>query len=628
MRSYQWLLVLAISLGCACSNSSTTVPDASGTTENASAVREEPPGGPNGDKTGGPDAAAPDAPDPEVVATAAYGSLHESDLAAMRRGRQQLVGFFANLQQALLRAGSTTEALQFAARGLGANDEQTMVDVWLLARHAERLGIVPGDQVIDDYLDRLTDGRIPPADVQAMLEQVGLTSERLLAVLRDELLAQKLQEIFADSLMAVTPSQRWVFFRQLRQTADVELAAIDVSAYAERVDEPDEDVLRGFFEQYKTEFPYPYSPTPGFRVPHKIAVEYFKAEEDAYVDRAAITLKEIEDFRRPFQDIHARMENPPTDEEIREELAERNARSRIEAIFGVVQDLIHAYRERLLVYEIRRESDPDAQPPTAPDLQEMALLHGLTLGRTPLFAMPETTDHEVGRSYVEFRYPFDEFVFGREMPPYRAASSRDARGNHYLFWKVDDAPQRVPEFEDDGIRDQVIHAWKMLQARELALAEAGRLADEVRKSGAALQEALAQRPNVRISRPEPFSWMIGGDALPGISTPGGTYGALPETSDVAGVDYAGEEFMQAIFSLAAGEIGVTANQPKTTVYVARLIETSPPHKVLWSTFLVAPYLSYSRSGDPMRQQAFAAWYDEIVADAGLVWQREPIGEGP
>ena len=58
--------------------------------------------------------------------------------------------------------------------------------------------------------------------------------------------------------------------------------------------------------------------------------------------------------------------------------------------------------------------------------------------------------------------------------PRIVATSND-EFHRYVYWLTEDEPAHVPQFTDEGIRDQVVKAWKTAKARELASARAEKL---------------------------------------------------------------------------------------------------------------------------------------------------------
>ena len=91
---------------------------------------------------------------------------------------------------------------------------------------------------------------------------------------------------------------------------------------------------------------------------------------------------------------------------------------------------------------------------------------------------------------------------------YRPDLAKDAEGNYYLFWVTQRTEPHEPKFDEPGVRDQVLAAWKLVQARDFARKQAVSLAAESRKSAKPLKETVAGRPDLSvIENAEPFSWM-------------------------------------------------------------------------------------------------------------------------
>ncbi|HUT14147.1 MAG TPA: hypothetical protein VMY42_26920, partial [Thermoguttaceae bacterium] len=185
MRIGSILLLLGLSLIFACRETSTTE-------EKTPAKSEE--------KTGGEaDDGKTDAPTPEVkgyvptgpvvVSTAAFGDLHASDLLRMRMRRQKVAEFFDAVYKAVSQTGGFSEAAVDVLQNIGPNSEQAVVDTWLLAREAQRRGMVVDDQAIGAFVRRSLAESLQVSDLDAILEKVGLTQPQLFDALRDELAA-------------------------------------------------------------------------------------------------------------------------------------------------------------------------------------------------------------------------------------------------------------------------------------------------------------------------------------------------------------------------------------------------------------------------------------------------------
>ena len=89
----------------------------------------------------------------------------------------------------------------------------------------------------------------------------------------------------------MTPAQRWEYFCRVKQMATIEAAPVAVANYLSRIDEPSDEELKTFFEQYKDRYPLPDSPEPGFREPQRVALQYFKANLDKFA--GGVTDEEI-----------------------------------------------------------------------------------------------------------------------------------------------------------------------------------------------------------------------------------------------------------------------------------------------------------------------------------------------
>jgi hypothetical protein len=236
---------------------------------------------------------------------------------------------------------------------------------------------------------------------------------------------------------------------------------------------------------------------------------------------------------------------------------------------------------------------------------------------------------DIGGSLVEGRSEFVSVVY-QKLPEFLPRISKDADGNEYLFWTTKETPEKVPEWTDKGVRQQVLAVWKLEQARSIAQKEAQRVARIARQSKLPLEKVLAKRPQTRVYQSDPFTWLTEG------SIPGAMSNAPPEISPIrvagaaAGVEEAvqtpGNSFMQAVFHCERGAVGVAMNQPETTVYVFRVTEMAPAS---WDAFLHEGTDPYSlarlfRVYDLDRERAMRAWFKSIEETAGFKWEREPV----
>jgi len=176
--------------------------------------------------------------DPVVVSTARYGSIKASRLSAMRGQRQGVLNVLQDLAVTVARSKADRKQVDRALseidavwRATGTASQEDVVDTWVMARHAEQLGIVVSDQAIRTFLLKdLTRGVLPASEVRKILQRNGFSDFQFVHVFREELLAVRLQQIFRASLVGTPPAQRWDYFNRFKRKATVELLAIPVGA--------------------------------------------------------------------------------------------------------------------------------------------------------------------------------------------------------------------------------------------------------------------------------------------------------------------------------------------------------------------------------------------------------------
>ena len=280
--------------------------------------------------------------------------------------------------------------------------------------------------------------------------------------------------------------------------------------------------------------------------------------------------------------------------------------------FQGIRDRVEQYRVACGKYEAAKNKGTKAVEPEKIDLEAMANSAGLTPGATGLISAFDAQRTELGTSLVDRKQPVWMFAF-QSLSVYRAEISQDRANNYYLFWKTEETKERVPSFDDPGVREQVLAVWKMVKARDLATEEAKKLAEEARKAGKSLKEVFGDRPDLPVTTPEPFSWLTFGQV---------PLGSAPEAvrlSEVAGIDMPGREFMQTVFGLKASEIGVAKNAPETVAYVVQLSALTPSDDVLWMTFETDDFSKYQPAAQEDQQEMFTAWLNSIKKSANLKW---------
>ncbi|MFH1920658.1 MAG: hypothetical protein ABIP48_12315 [Planctomycetota bacterium] len=302
------------------------------------------------------------------------------------------------------------------------------------------------------------------------------------------------------------------------------------------------------------------------------------------------------------------------EEEIRNKLARDKANEAIVKVLADLRSQLERDHEKLILFEVESKNDPGKTAPEKTDFDELAEQHdGLDHYTTELFSALDAEQLDgIVKSSVGQQTSFIDAVF-ELLPKQRPEISQDTDGNHYLFWKVDEAEERVPELEDAGVRERVVREWKKRAARILARQEAEQMAAKAREAGKPLAEALPARSSDVVPS-EPFTWLTYGAIQPWMAY------APPSVSAVEGVDTPGDDFMRAVFTLKKKEVGAAMNQPQTVAYVVRLTDSNPLDKVLWTEF-TAPgsYYSYFRAAWHDQSSAEKAWLDGIKKEVGFAW---------
>jgi hypothetical protein len=225
-----------------------------------------------------------------TVVTWKGGSLRESGLQRAVIGRRALNQFLMALQA----AASGSDRVQPPLR----DDEQAVVNSLLMAKEAEANGLVVSDAVVNDFLAIWTGDRVPPEQIENVIDQLrsraGITEQDIFDGLRTLLLGERMQALalrgtgFAGS----PPGWRWDAFRRLEQSATVEVVPVVVESLSDEVPAPTTAALEKIYDQFKDDLPRARSTTPGFREPARVKYDALVATPDLFVAEAE---KEVTD---------------------------------------------------------------------------------------------------------------------------------------------------------------------------------------------------------------------------------------------------------------------------------------------------------------------------------------------
>ncbi len=307
-------------------------------------------------------------------------------------------------------------------------------------------------------------------------------------------------------------------------------------------------------------------------------------------------------------------------EQVRQSVAREKAQPLMDKVIGELTREMRRYESQWRGWNGQKEQKPDLPMPTPLNFSDLAAKNGVESKQTSLLARDAllfSTEHTLGNSYIG-ESPREEAAVVNAaysgIGLYQPQNSQDVQGNRYLFWKTEEKEPFIPTFEE--VKPDVEAAWRRQEARKLAIAEANKLADEARKSDKSLTEVFADRKDLVVTTTRPFTWKFGGFMF-------GQQEIPIRTSQVEGVEDAGDEFMRTVYGLNVGEVGVAMNETKKAAYLIRLVNTTPDLNVLHTMFLSTPYANYGRAGENDALLRQANWRRELNAQANVRWLRAP-----
>jgi hypothetical protein len=312
-------------------------------------------------------------------------------------------------------------------------------------------------------------------------------------------------------------------------------------------------------------------------------------------------------------------------EQIRDTIASQKAAEKIEEIFGDLSSQMRRYAAERADYEARDKNDTTLKAPAPFPFAELAKKYAVEARELPLVTTAEAAAEDIGkvsrivpdnRSPMGFRSEaFAEFAFSDSLPAYKYTQGSDPEGNGFLFWKTEEQKPYVPKFAQ--VREKVLAAWKMIEARAIARKRADELAAQARTANKPLKEAFADQAGLKVIDTGSFTWMTTGNV------PQDPSAGAPRISQIEGVVRIGDAFMQTVFGLQAGQVGVASNHPQDTVYVVRLAEYEQPLDQLRDEFAREPAGVYMVAATTDRQQMFQTWINDLEKEANIHWLRTP-----
>lgn len=329
----------------------------------------------------------------------------------------------------------------------------------------------------------------------------------------------------------------------------------------------------------------------------------------------------------------------PLDETLRADIRETLLRQRVQramrtavdnAVQKIMLPLSEEYRTRQLAQEKAQSAGDleELKQSIARRLRDYAARNGLRYDETGLMSAEElqtSGEHPIGTAaepVAEGRNPADartvvSILFGTR--PDQLYEVNDTvedplSSSWFAYWKIDDRESRVPGFEEPGIREAVLAAWKQQKARSLAEERARALREKIGRGK--LPEALAnetvtgEADGLRLT-------VLGTGAFTYLSTSTAPqhslgFAPVPVLSPLAVIDRPDEALMNTVCQeLAVGEVGVVPNADRSVYYVVQVRSRTPQHPAADELFR-QQFLKERLFGLSLFGQRFRSTYDYVV----------------
>jgi len=232
-----------------------------------------------------------------VVFTSRHGTFHEQDMYELIRRRQFANGFMNGVMEAALGF-----PIPSSYQAFGEATEAQVVNTLLLAEKAAEMGMVVTDRQVNEFLERETQNKVNAGQMANLAQRFGVSQTFIFDALRHELLARNFANLYLAGVRPTPPLARWDYYQRVFRSAKIEAAPVQVSDYIDQVADPSEAELQRFFDEYKSQYPIPGSPDPGFRQPAKGRFQYFRADYDQFAEGIDITDEEIAKYYEEHKD--------------------------------------------------------------------------------------------------------------------------------------------------------------------------------------------------------------------------------------------------------------------------------------------------------------------------------------
>jgi hypothetical protein len=510
--------------------------------------------------------------------------------------------------------------LEHEADALGLPASPALAKAWLaeilpLIVERELLGPSVSPELVKPWLQRmLPNGLLDAERFDRIYRDVFRTQVTDVQLLTD--LANQIRLLQARELPGPPPVTPLDIFRAYRDQAErvsIQAVALPVADFLGQVRAPTVAEVRAFYDRYKDRLPGPDDPIPGFRIPRRVQVESLALDGAALERRLRAALTEpvlraayerrksaeftLEPLARLPEDLFAGDPKatltpprkgvvPPPDppryqpfEDVRQiledDLVAERVQEEVERLFEPIRQAMQDYADTYYQYLDAQEREEETRRPPPPDLKALAGKTGpLSYERTPPLSREQAEAlAPISRSRVGWAQPSGERTFAEAIFEPRALlfepielSAPD--GRRHLAWRVADEPSRVPDLPE--VRDAVVAAWKLEQARPLAQKAAEELARKARAPGGDLPKAAGGRPVIVTA--------LRSKLQPNPILDQARFGP-PRPGDIPEIPQAGDALREAIFGVQPNEkekgVAVAPNAPRTAYYVVAAHDRIP-----------------------------------------------------
>jgi len=532
------------------------------------------------------------------VVTDLYGKpVYRSDLEAIGKQRNLANQFFAvaNISSSLFGRYGTRE----------------LVDALILKHEADRLGIPATPDFGRDWLSSIWP-RVKPGSqmnkpiFQDLLRRLGsdVGGEQVLGAIASQVRLIEVQRLLGQSM--ITPLDVFHAYRDQNERSTFRVVSFPVANFLDKTGEPSPSEVESLYERDKDLLPDPDRDTPGFKIPRQVKLEVVSIDGKTVAKSIQDKLAEAElrtyydsrkeDFTRHpnelptaiFKDDDKATLTPQQYlpfAEVKDSLAEALAR---EKAHDQITDKLGKFREDFLdkfsdTYQDAISENADAKKsgeadrigvPKPTSLADAAKANGLEHEITPLLSKEQARNYgkfgsvSVGLNPAQAgEVKFADAVFAPRSPLYDGMEFSDPDGRRYLVRKLEDVEPHIPPLSE--VRPDVVAAWKLNKARELAEKAARELAETIKKDGGRIKDqVVAGHPVIAIDSVTKLE--------PGMMIPGRNFQFGPPTkAELRQIPKASDSLREALFDLKPGQVAVEADVPKSTYYVMTLDNREP-----------------------------------------------------